>query len=68
MLSELKLRATIGVFFVLGWVIRKIYPDPLADFFSEMEKTGRLKIIDEPDQNVATADLNAGRVSSSSKP
>jgi len=48
MLSDLKLRATIWYFFVLGWVVRKMYPDPLADFFDEMEKSGRLKIEDDP--------------------
>jgi hypothetical protein len=48
-LSDLKLRATIGIFFVLGWIVRKIYPDPLAEFFVEMERSGRLKI--EGDRN-----------------
>lgn len=47
-LSDLKLRALIGFFFVLGLVVRKLSPDPLADFFAEMERTGRLKIEDDP--------------------
>lgn len=49
MLSELKLRATIGIFYLLGLIVRKIAPDPLADFFDEMERSGRLKIKEDPE-------------------
>lgn len=48
MLERLKLRAILWFFYVLGAVHRRLFPDPLADFFTEMEKTGRLKIKDDP--------------------
>jgi len=48
MLSELKLRAAIGFFYLLGLIVRKLVPDPLEQFFAEMEKSGRLKIEDDP--------------------
>jgi hypothetical protein len=47
-LSELKLKILIGFFFALGLIVRKLFPDPLADFFAEMEQSGRLKIRDDP--------------------
>jgi len=38
----------IGFLYLLGLAVRKLFPDPLADFFEEMERTGRLKIEDYP--------------------
>lgn len=47
MLERLKLRVILWFFYVLGAVHRRLFPDPLADFFTEMEKSGRLKIKDD---------------------
>lgn len=60
MLSNLKLRLLIGFFFVLGWIVRKIYPDPLVEFFAEMEKTGRLNIREDMPEALIQDELNRG--------
>jgi hypothetical protein len=44
MLERLKLRAILWFFYVLGALVRRFTRDPLADFFTEMEKSGRLNI------------------------
>ena len=47
-LSSLKLSFLICFFFILGLVVRNLVPDPLADFFDEMERSGRLTIEEDP--------------------
>lgn len=34
----------LSFFYLLGLIVRKIFPDPLEKFFAEMEKSGRLEI------------------------
>jgi len=45
--ESLKLSLLIAFFYVVGFLIRNLTKDPLAEFFEEMDRTGRLKIEDD---------------------
>lgn len=47
MLDRLKFSAAILFLYVFGLIHRSLFRDPLADFFAEMEKSGRLNINDD---------------------
>lgn len=47
MIEEIKLRVAIWFLYAIGLIARTFTKDPLADFFDEMERTGRLKIEDD---------------------
>jgi hypothetical protein len=39
----------LAFLYVLGLLVRRLVPDPMAKFFGEMEKSGRLKIEGSPE-------------------
>lgn len=62
MLAELRLKVAIGFFYLLGLVVRKLFPDPLAGFFAEMERSGRLKIKAAPKASSSGTECAPARV------
>jgi hypothetical protein len=61
MLERLKLRIILWFFYVLGAIHRRLFPDPLADFFTEMEKSRRLDVKQHEVSSEAEQSLSASR-------